>query len=171
MTPAMLDRLILLRHGEAHGRSPTGDDMDRELTEAGRGAAAEAGRVLVRAGLTPDRALVSPAVRTRQTWAAARLAWPDPPPHNEEPGLYDETPAQLERIAEAAGTSCVLLVAHNPGLLALAEALSLKDRRLAAGFPPGSVAVLDRGPAAGEGEGWTLSLFHAPGSHASGPGR
>ncbi len=69
-----MDRLILLRHGEAHGRSPTGADMDRELTDRGRAAAGEAGRVLAAAALRPDRALVSPAVRTRQTWAAARAS-------------------------------------------------------------------------------------------------
>ncbi len=62
------------------------------------------------------------------------------------------------RLAEAAGEACVLLVAHNPGLQVLAEALSLKDRRLAGGFPPGCVAVLDR-----EGDGWTLARVHAPG--------
>lgn len=153
-------QLILLRHGEARPRAAS--DLERELTDAGRAAAAEAGRVLQRAGVRPDVALVSPAVRTRQTWGEARAAWPDPPPEREERGLYDETPARLMKLAEAAGEDRVLLVAHNPGLQTLADALSLSDRRLRAGFPPASAAVLDRG----EDDVWTLSLLHAPGAPA-----
>ena len=156
----MLHRLILLRHGEALAAASGGPDMDRELSPAGRAAAGESGRALAQAGARPDRALVSPALRTRQTWAAARAAWADPPPDDEPPGLYDAPPAGLLRLAEAAGEACVLLVAHNPGLQALADSLSPGDRRLAAGFPPGAAAVLDRG----RGGTWTLALFHQPGA-------
>ena len=154
----MLQRLILLRHGEAVPRAPSGRDLDRPLSEAGRAAAAEAGGVLRDAGIAPDIALVSPALRTRRTWEAARVAWPDAPPDREEPGLYDETPARLLKLAEAAGEAAVALVAHNPGLQALAVDLALDDARLAAGFPPATVAVLDRG----EGGTWSVALFHTP---------
>ncbi len=158
----MLHRLILLRHGEAQPHAPSGRDLDRELTDAGRAAAAQAGRVLAQARITPEAVLVSPAVRTRQTWAEARAAWPAPPPGREAPGLYDEAPAQLFRLAEAAGEAAVLLVAHNPGLQALALDLAGDDPRLAAGFPPGTAVVLDRG----EGDTWTAALFHTPGDGA-----
>lgn len=157
----MVQRLILLRHGEAKPRAPSERDLDRELTDAGRDAASQAGRVLARAGIAPDVVLVSPAVRTRQTWEAASAAWPQPPPSREAPGLYNETPAQLLRLAEAAGEAAVLLVAHNPGLQALAADLALDDPRLAA-FPPGTVAALDRG----DDEAWTVAVFHVPGGAA-----
>ena len=160
----MLQRLILLRHGEAEPRAASGRDLDRELTDAGRAAAAQAGRVLAQAGAAPDLVLVSPATRARRTWAEARAAWPSPPPEREARGLYDQTPAQLLRLAQAAGETAVMLVAHNPGLEALAAELALADPRLARGFPPGSAAVLDQAPDAGRGAGggWTLSLFHTP---------
>ena len=158
----MLMRLILLRHGEAEPRAASGRDLDRALTPAGRAAAAQAGRALAQAGGLPDVALISPAVRTRQTWAEARAAWPQPPPEREARELYDQTPAQLLRLAEHAGEAAVMLVAHNPGLQTLAAELALDDGRLARGFPPGSAAVLDR-----VGEAWALSLFHTPGSGGS----
>lgn len=157
----MLRRLLLLRHGEARPAAGGGSDLDRELTDTGRAAAAKAGRVLAQAGIAPDLALVSPAVRTRQTWAAARAAWSDPPPDREARGLYDQAPAQLLRMAETAGAASVMLVAHNPGLQALAGGLAPSEPRLARGFPPGSLAVLERDD---DGDGWRLALVHMPGA-------
>ena len=159
----MLTRLILLRHGEAKPRAASGSDLDRELTDGGRAAAAQAGRVLAREGPAPDLALISPAVRTRQTWNAARAAWPTAPPDREERGLYDQTPAQLLRLAEATGEASVMLVAHNPGVQALAADLALADPRLGEGFPPASLAVLEREHGGGD---WRLALFHTPGAAA-----
>lgn len=152
-----MDRLILLRHGEARPAAPGEADLDRELTDAGRAAAAEAGRVLATAGEAPGVVLVSPAVRTQQTWREARAAWASPPPDRAARALYDLPPAELLRLAEAAGAGSVLLVAHNPGLQALAVDLSGADPRLDAGFPPGAAAVLARD----EG-GWRLVFAHRP---------
>ncbi len=156
-----MNRLILLRHGEARPASGGGPDIDRRLTDAGRAAAAEAGRVLAEAGETPDLALVSPAVRTQETWREARAAWSSPPPERTSRALYDVPPDELLRLAEAEDAACVLLVGHNPGLQALACDLAGADARPAAGFPPGSAAVLER-----DGAGWRLVSMHRPGPQA-----
>jgi len=65
-----MDRLILLRHGEAEAGSETGGDFGRRLTARGREASAAVASALADVGLIPDLALVSAAVRTRETWAA-----------------------------------------------------------------------------------------------------
>ena len=153
-----MDRLILLRHGEARPAPHGGGDLDRELTDSGRAAAAQAGRMLAAAGETPGLVLVSPAVRTRRTWEQARGAWASPPPDRTTRALYDLPPAELLRLAEAESAVCVMLVGHNPGLQALASDLAGPDARLAAGFPPGSAAVLER-----DGATWRLVLVHRPG--------
>src|SRR3712207_9330132 len=44
----------------------------RSLTDRGRADAAAAGRFLASVGVIPDYALVSDAVRTRETWEALR---------------------------------------------------------------------------------------------------
>jgi len=69
-------RLILFRHAKTEARSPSGDDASRRLTERGRDEAALMGRVLAEAGFLPDLALVSPAVRARETWEALAASLP-----------------------------------------------------------------------------------------------
>jgi len=72
-----MKRLILMRHGKAE-RSNVGGDFERALTERGLADAALMGRLLADEGLTPDRALVSAARRTQQTWNAVPQAFPPP---------------------------------------------------------------------------------------------
>src|ERR671920_1227598 len=65
-------RLVLLRHAKAE---PGGDgvgDAERPLALKGRTQASRVGTALRAAGLQPDLALVSSALRTRQTWELAR---------------------------------------------------------------------------------------------------
>ena len=64
-------------------------------------------------------------------------------------------------LAQATGEAVVLLVAHNPGLQALAVTMAAGDARLARGFPPGALAVLER-----ENGRWRLDLLHPPGASA-----
>ena len=152
-----MDRLILMRHGEARAAPAGGRDLDRALTDAGRLAAAAAGRALAGAGVRPDLVLVSPAVRTRQTWEAVAPAWPSPPASREMRALYDVPPAEMFHLAEDAGVAAVMLVAHNPGVQALAAELAMDDPRLARGFPPATLAVLERAD-----DDWRLAFLHLP---------
>ncbi|MFD2080985.1 phosphohistidine phosphatase [Actinopolymorpha cephalotaxi] len=60
-------RLLLLRHGKAE--SPLGvADADRPLAARGRAQSGYAGREVRERGLVPDLVVVSPSLRTRQTW-------------------------------------------------------------------------------------------------------
>ena len=119
-----MDRLIVMRHAKAERRAESGRDFDRGLTERGRADAAIMSQVLARAGLKPDRVVVSPACRTLETWAAMALAFPGVAQEGER-ALYN-APAQtlweaVQRAGEGAGT--VLLIAHNPGVHELTLAL------------------------------------------------
>ncbi|MCV0397761.1 MAG: histidine phosphatase family protein [Rhizobiaceae bacterium] len=69
-------RLFLLRHAKASRDEPGLDDFDRPLTERGLDDAARIGQVMADRGWWPRRALVSPAVRTRQTWGLAARELP-----------------------------------------------------------------------------------------------
>lgn len=66
-------RLAILRHAEA---VPQGEIADRErpLTEAGRDMSERVGRYFRDEGLAPDLALVSPSLRTRETFESCGTA-------------------------------------------------------------------------------------------------
>ena len=61
-------RLIVMRHAKAEPFAPS--DHARTLTDKGLASARDAGAHLGDTGGTPDYAVVSSAVRTRQTWDA-----------------------------------------------------------------------------------------------------
>lgn len=107
-------RLVVLRHAKAEPYAST--DHARSLTDRGHADARAAGRHLAAAGLVPDHALVSDALRTRMTWedVAAELGCGDV--------------ARLDRVVYGGGVDAivealsvspperrtVLLVGHNP---------------------------------------------------------
>jgi phosphohistidine phosphatase len=134
--------LILLRHAHAEPVSDGQADVDRALSAEGLAEAEAAGRWLAEQGLTPDRALCSPARRTRETLEAVlgvigfveqRLV----------DAVYDASPGVLAALVdEHREVERLMLVGHNPGLerlLALMHSGQSGDYR---GMPPGSVAVL-----------------------------
>lgn len=112
-----MDRLILLRHGKAERDSASGDDFDRKLTQRGVRESAAAAANLADLGLAPDLVLVSPAARTRETWAAAQDAFPGVA-WRVEPSLYHAEERVVRKLAEEAGetSKAVMVVGHNPGL-------------------------------------------------------
>lgn len=144
-----MDRLILLRHGKAERDSASGDDFDRKLTDRGVREAAATAANLAELGLIPDIVLVSPAARTRETWAAAQDAFPRAASRVEQ-SLYHAEERVVRRLAEAAGESSgtVMVVGHNPGLQELAIRLLHEGSapapliaRAHAAFPTGAAAV------------------------------
>jgi phosphohistidine phosphatase len=149
-----MDRLILLRHGEAERDSATGEDYDRPLAKRGRKESASAGEALADLGLIPDLALVSGALRARETWMAAAPAFPKARVKFED-RLYLAEPEVVRRLAEAAGegVGAVMVVGHNPGLHELVMALLIEGggppsaiSRAQGGFPTGAAAVFLIGP-------------------------
>src|SRR5699024_8222235 len=71
---SMSKRLVILRHAKAQ-QTFTGDDHARTLTDRGKQQSREVGRWLLGSGQWPEAALVSDAMRTRQTfvWIADEL--------------------------------------------------------------------------------------------------
>jgi phosphohistidine phosphatase len=163
-------RLILFRHAKAEARAAGAGDAERPLEAGGRVDAAAAGRWLVAEGFAADVVLVSPALRTRQTWAcvaelfpAARLVIEDT--------LYDAMPEDILAAVdtEAPGAETLMVIGHNPGLQELAitllseSAAASRDADLiSVGFPTATLAVLDmRDPGGAHLEG-LFNPRHAP---------
>ena len=87
-----MKRLILLRHAKADWAENGLDDFDRPLSNEGRGEGLLLAPWLIQNDLLPDHALVSPALRTRQTWELVGGHLPDAPPHDTHEDLYLATP-------------------------------------------------------------------------------
>jgi phosphohistidine phosphatase len=137
-----------MRHAKAETFAAT--DQERPLTD--RGAAADVGTHLRREGLLPDRAVVSSAVRTRQTWDAVAEAADvaDCPVSFDETlftGSFERVLETLQQLPGEAAT--VLFVGHNPTAGYLCHFLDDGEGDPAAlsallqGFPPAAVAVLE----------------------------
>jgi phosphohistidine phosphatase len=144
-----MDALVVIRHAKAAW--PEGvADIDRPLAERGVRDAPVIGE-WVRANVQgPLLALVSPALRTRQTWEAMAASVPDARMRI-EPELYDAPWPRMLRVARSAApeVGSLILVSHNPGSQDLVAALSTATdkggkRRLRAleKFPTSAVAVL-----------------------------
>jgi phosphohistidine phosphatase len=91
--------------------------------------------------------LVSPAVRARQTWAAAAPAFPPAEVRLEE-ALYHAEASDIRRVALTQGEAfaTVMVVGHNPGLHDLtlelfAEGDGQGPSRQLRGFPTAAAAV------------------------------
>lgn len=142
-------RLILIRHGEAQARAPSGRDIDRALTVAGQAAAAHTAAALAAEGFCPDVALVSDAMRARQTWQAARAAL-DVSIVEFKRELYHASAEATLMVAGSRPEASVAVVGHNPGLQYLTLSLLRREgaeaaviARVEAEFPPGAAAVFD----------------------------
>src|SRR5262245_41809659 len=97
-----MDRLILFRHGKAEADSASGDDFDRKLAPRGVRESTQTGGVLADLGLKPDVVLVSPAARTRETWAAAESWFPKARATFDD-DLYHADSGAIRHAAERAG--------------------------------------------------------------------
>jgi phosphohistidine phosphatase len=141
-----MDRLILLRHGKAEADAPTGQDFDRALTGRGRRDVALVARELAEGGLGPDLALVSPAVRAKETWEQAAPFFPDAQ-LQWAPALYHIDPQGVLDLAFDQAPRTVMVVGHNPGLGELAAFLAREaGHGDMTGFPTAAAAVIDFAP-------------------------
>lgn len=143
--------LLLLRHAKSSWNDPALDDFDRPLSARGRKAAPEMARQIVALGWRPDRILVSPALRTRQTWELAKAqweAWKNLPEPEFADRLYMAGAYDLLACLRAGKGRRLLLIGHNPGLEGLALLLAGPDSqtralsRLRAKFPTAALARL-----------------------------
>jgi phosphohistidine phosphatase len=139
-------QLFILRHAKSSWDDPALADFDRPLAPRGLKTASLMGRELDRRGWLPDLALVSPALRARDTW---RLVAQELPKHVQvefAEELYEAAGgAILARVRRAKATN-LLVIGHNPGLqhfvLRLAGAGSDESvfKKIEAKFPTAALA-------------------------------
>lgn len=147
-------RLILLRHAKTERESKSGQDRDRRLDDRGRADAPEIGSYLAEQKLVPDLVLLSPSVRTRETWELVAAELPGAPAMDIVPALYLADASEvLQAVRIASGRAddaklkMMMVIGHNPGLhelsLGLIEKAKVQDRKaLEENLPTSGVAVL-----------------------------
>ena len=118
--------LLLLRHAEAVAISGTMKDLERPLSARGLAQAQALGAWLREHAWVAERILCSSAVRAQQSAETVRVAagWKTRISVREE--LYNaEAGAMIDLLRnDAADVDSLLLVAHAPGIAALASALT-----------------------------------------------
>jgi phosphohistidine phosphatase len=143
-------RLIVMRHAKAEPFAAS--DHARPLTDRGQASARDAGAHLREVDALPDYALVSSALRTRQTWdAVIEAAGLTDVPVSFDDAVFTGSPDVVLEVLRAAPAeaSTVIFVGHNPTAAFLCHLLddgegdADKMSELFAGFPPGATALLD----------------------------
>lgn len=156
--PARL--LVVMRHAKAEQVGPT--DFDRALADRGHTDAREAGSWLAGQGFVADHALVSAALRTRETWTtvAESAGWDVDP--DLDRGLYTAEPATAIDLVTRVDDDVrrLVMIGHNPTMAYLAQLLgdgtapAELERELLSGFPTSALAVFAvDGPWSGLTEG------------------
>ncbi len=147
MADPQLRLLVLMRHAQAQSFSAAGD-IGRELSAQGRREAAAVGAWLADQGVRPQAALVSPSVRTRQTWDCLVEAGLSALTAGVDDALYDAYPDEIAESIRAVpdDVGALVVIGHAPGIPGLAAEL---EQRLPSGadgpgrgWPPAAVAVV-----------------------------
>jgi len=140
---------MLLRHAKAV-RGEGLQDFDRPLKTAGRDQARSIGEFMATRGLAPGLALVSTALRARETFDLVDIFLHPPPERVDEPLIYEATAETLFGIVRGlpARQPSALLVGHNPGFEEFANALISSGEEAALAqfhyhMPTGALAVID----------------------------
>jgi phosphohistidine phosphatase len=155
-------RLMLLRHAKTKRAKPGERDRDRKLIKRGRADAPIVGAYMAHHGLTPDLAVVSPAVRAQETWTLLAAAFDEMPRSKVDDRIYNANPQKLlEVIAEPRKARKLLIVGHNPSLhefaLQLIASGSIEAReQLRKKLPTSGLVVFDL-PI----DDWSLAHPHA----------
>ena len=146
-----MKRLILMRHAKTEPWSEGIDDHARALTSVGHEAALAMAKALKAAGWSPERALVSTARRTRETWTHLSSVF-----GTCEISLEDELYLAGERgildlVSDNDGVQTLFVIGHYPGLHDLSlnilrEAGSVDHQaavRIAAKLPTGGAVMFE----------------------------
>lgn len=147
--PEPTRRLVLVRHARAEAFADS--DRGRQLTAGGASDARSLAVWLLSIGLHPDRAVVSPADRTRQTWAAMLdvTAWGVAAEFDDCLYAGDTQTITDELRGTDPEVRTVLAVGHNPSVAYLAQILAdgegqpAAELAMAAGFPTCAAAVFE----------------------------
>jgi phosphohistidine phosphatase len=143
-------RLFLFRHAKAIRSKPGTEDRTRALIERGRKDSARIGAYMAAEALVPDRVLISPAVRTQETWKFTVSAFHPAVEVITAEQLYD---AKMDTITAVirktpAEVHSVLVIGHNPGLHDLALRLTASGnvrahKRLKKKLPTAGLVIID----------------------------
>jgi len=114
--------LVLVRHAKSDWGDPGVDDHDRPLNARGQRDAPVMAARLAETGLRPELVLSSTALRARTTAAAFADALGTE--LRLDADLYGAPGSHLLAAAAATGLARLVLVAHDPGMTALAGRLS-----------------------------------------------
>lgn len=108
--------LVLLRHASAEGN--TSNDLARELSAQGFAEAKRLGQWLGERGLLGDVVWCSPAIRTRQTWAAIEEVSGHGVVIDFSDDIYEAAPENLLEVLRETSTDArvAVLVGHAPGI-------------------------------------------------------
>jgi phosphohistidine phosphatase len=143
-------RLMLMRHAKAETSTGGQPDLDRALAPRGRSVAPMMGRYMMQHALAPDRAIISSAKRTRETWELVAPAFRQQPGFAYEPRIYEAAWKALLGVVREAPQNAhtLLLIGHNPGMQELAGVLTATGEtearhRLQDKFPTSALAVID----------------------------
>jgi phosphohistidine phosphatase len=167
MDPVPTRRLVLIRHAKA-GEGEV--DRDRPLAHRGIREAPEIGRWLADQELAPDRVVVSPARRARQTWERAATGLAGAPEPVQDERVYDNSRAALLAVVRDTpdGVRTLAIVGHNPGMQDFA--ISFDDgtgdeaarRDVTGKYPTGGLAVFTVEDPWSRAETGTLTAFATP---------
>jgi phosphohistidine phosphatase len=117
--------LLIMRHAKSDWGSGSGRDHDRPLNPRGIGAARSMGSFITEAGLVPDLAVASTAVRALTTAELAHEAGEWRCPLRSVSRLYASTPGTvlgvIQELPDEAGR--LLVVGHEPTSSALVAGL------------------------------------------------
>lgn len=113
-------RITLLRHGKSETPKAGVSDFDRALIKRGQQNADNVGKMMVQQKMLPDLVLVSPAMRTKQTYETVSQNWPDIPMMFVD-SLYEATANQLMYVIEEQANNAenMMVIGHNPSLVVL----------------------------------------------------
>jgi phosphohistidine phosphatase len=147
-SPGML-RLLLLRHAKAVSPQSGTGDSERVLEQRGRKDATLIGAYMQRHGFIPDRALVSPAARTRETWTQLATELGKAVSADFDETIYAASAEALLSNIKTIGPKVrtLIVVGHNPGLHELATMLvasgDIDERQqLREKFPTAALAII-----------------------------
>lgn len=132
--------LIVLRHAKSSWNTDVLSDHDRPLNHRGRQSAQALGHWLRARGYLPDEILSSSAQRTVETCEG--LGFDTVPKVSRD--LYLASANGLLSAARAAQGKVVMVVAHNPGIAAFAQALvaTPPGHHRFADYPTGALLVV-----------------------------
>ena len=119
-----MKKLILMRHAKSDWTTQSGSDHDRVLSLRGRKAAPKIAAWLATQGHMPDQILTSDAARTLETLSLMEPVFNPAPVVTTHRALYLANPTTMFEMARDATGDVVLMLAHNPGIAILAEALA-----------------------------------------------